>query len=209
MSVYLAGPPQPTTRRSFKVSRRTSRLHPTRPTAGVYMWMLLIRALQFFLFQLTSPIYICQMFIQGFFFFFYLIPNIRLMVDCMWTAFQSFLFFSPSVLNPVANLINLLQNMKPPHIFQRHSFNESNSTIINWRKLSHLLRAAVIWLMEDLRGLAKEKNFQSKNVKNIIVWVIYGPVLLCTISFVLVFFVCFLYVALYRLLHNKSYLPDL
>lgn len=53
----------------------------------------------------------------------------------------------------------------------------SQTQKLQLKKLRHLLRATV---MEDLRGLAKDKLPLKKNVKNLL-WVVYGPLLLCTI----------------------------
>lgn len=50
--------------------------------------------------------------------------------------------------------------------------------------------------MEDLKGVLAEDELSIKNVKNIIIWVIYGPVLLCTILICILFLV-FLFVCLF------------
>lgn len=140
-SVYLAVPPQPTT-------RRMSRLHPM-TFAGVYMWMLLIRAL-FISTNITWFTFVKRLY-RGF----YLIqehpPNGWLYANSFPKAHLSF---------PVANL----EKSAPGH-FSRHSSDEPNSKRL--KKLSHLLRAAVIRLMEGLRGFGKGKTLNQKCEKKV------------------------------------------
>lgn len=59
---------------------------------------------------------------------------------------------------------------------------------------------------EDLRGLATLPN---RNVKYYYMGYLQPSAALYNLICIVLFLFCFLYVALYRLLHNKSYLPDL
>lgn len=114
-------------------------------------------------------------------------PKTSTVIDCTWTAFQSFFF---------CFVLFFLLILLP--IWQTH-YRKGNPR--------HFSTAVI----KPTCGLAKE-NFQSKNVKNKLSMGYLQPsaalyYLICTV-FVLFFF-SFLYVALYRLLHNKSYRPDL
>lgn len=172
----------------------SSHLHPTTYT-GVYMWMLFIRALRFFYFNYYHLFTFVKCLYKGFLFNPKHPSNDWLYVN----SFPKRFFFN--VLSPVANLIILLQNRKTPNSFcwvKLKNYNWRSSITFYEQLWSDWWKIYGVW--------QKDKNFWSKNVKTIVIWVIYGPVLLCTILIFIVFFIC---VALYRLLHNKSYLPDL
>lgn len=180
-SVYLAVPPQPTT-------RRMSRPHPT-TFVGVYMWMLLIRAL--ISTNITWFTFVRRLY-GGFYFIQKHPPNGWLYANSFPKAHLSF---------PVAKL-----DKSAPGHFSRHTSDEPNSKRL--KELSHLLRAAVVWLMEGLQGFGKGKTLNQKCEEKKYMAYLWPSAALYNLNCIVSFF-CFLYVALYRLLHNKSYLPDL